>query len=281
MSSYPVSPNYSAGAVAQGAANAQAAHQTDVASRVNQNTPFGSQAWSYDPRTGGWTSNISLSPEQQQLLDAQNKQSLALSGAATKLAGGINTTPFSLGGVPKMASLNDFGTYKTSAYNDIMSRQRQEFGQQDDELRQRLINQGLSPGSEAWNRAYQPLSQSRVDASTQADLTSNTLGQQWVDAANKAHEMGVQDYITSRQEPLQELNALRQGSQVTTPQFSQYQGTNVQPMPIQQGQQLQGNYNLGQYGTTVAKSNNNLNGWLGLGGDILGSDWFSNWTKTW
>jgi hypothetical protein len=272
------------GALAQGQANYNAAQQTNMGSRVNQNTPFGSQNFSVDPKTGQWTSNITLSPSQQGLLDAQNGQSSALARLGTGMANGLGGqigTPFNLGGAPPLVGAHQFDAQRNSAYNDLMTRQNQGFNQQDADLQSRLANQGLTPGSEAYNRAYQPLNQSRVDASTQADLASNQLAQNWTDRANQAHQLGVNDLLTQRNQPLSELNAVRSGSQVTTPQFTQYSGANVAPMPIQNAQALQNSYNTGQQNISTANNNNMMNGLFGLGGAVLGSDWFGNLASKW
>jgi hypothetical protein len=280
-----VSPtDYMGGANAQGQANYNAADQTNVASRVNQNTPFGSQNFTQDPRTGAWTSNISLDPAQQRLLEAQNGQSMALAGAGTEAANNVAgqfRTPFSLGGAPGLVGSDAFKGMQDKAYGDLMARQNENFGQQDSELQQRLANQGITPGSEAYNRAYQPLNRSRVDASNQSDLYSNQLAQNYIDRANQAHQLGVSDVMAQRNQPLSELNALRSGSQVTTPQFSQYSSANFAPAPIQNAQALQNSYNLGQQNIRSNNQNNTMNGLYSLGGSVLGSDWFGNMAGKW
>lgn len=278
-SQLPASTDYMGGALAQGAANYNAANQTNNASRVNQNTPFGSQQFTQNPTTGQWTSNITLAPDQQNLLTAQNKQSTALAGLGTQMANGLGGeigTPFNLGGAPDLVGAGGFQGQRDAAYKDLMARQNQGLSQQDQDLQQRLADQGITPGSEAYNRAYQPLNQARVDASTQADLASNQLAQSYIDRANQAHQIGVNDLLTQRNQPLSELNAVRSGSQVTTPQFSQYSSANFQPTPIQNAQALQNGYNVGQQQINTSANNNTLNGLFGLGGSVLGSDWFSN-----
>lgn len=65
---------------AQSAANENAARMTAQLNRANQYTPWGSQVWE---NLGGdqWKSTITLSPEQQKLLDLQTQLSLGLGGA--------------------------------------------------------------------------------------------------------------------------------------------------------------------------------------------------------
>lgn len=274
----PAPTDYMGGAIAQGQANNQATQQTNVASRVNQNTPFGSQNFTFNPATGQWTSNISLDPSQQGLLNSQNAQSTALAGLGTKMAGDVSgslSTPFSLGGAPPISGAADFKGQQDAAYKDLMARQNQNFDQQDQSLQARLANQGITAGSDAYNRAYQPLNQSRVDASNQADLASNSLAQNYIDRANQAHTMGVNDILTQRNQPLSELNAVRSGSQVTTPQFTQYSSAAFQPTPIQNAQALQNSYNTGQQNIRTGANNNMLNGLFSLGGQVVNSDWFN------
>lgn len=50
-----------------------------------------------------------------------------------------------------------------------------------------------------------------------------------------------------RQLPLNEINALRSGSQTTLPQFQAYSGANVQAAPIFDAAAAQGNYDMAAY----------------------------------
>lgn len=84
---------------------------------------------------------------------------------------------------------------------------------------------------------------------------------------NAANNQLVQQYLTARQLPLNELNAFRTGAQVQVPQFQQFQG--AQQVAPNIAQIMQNNQNA----QTMA-SNNYMSGLAGLGGSILGSQGF-------
>lgn len=272
-----------------------------------------------------WTSTITLDPAQQSLLDSQNRISQSMAGTAEQNLGrvgqaqandfstaglpSLNGSPnannvqgqINMNGVGNVAGADQFGAYKDKAYQDLMSRQNQQFDQQDKAMQQQLANQGIAPGSEAWNRAYQPLNQSRVDASNQSDLSANALQQSLINQANaaqqqqfgqaqnagqfansaaaqqfaqglsgnqfgnQARQQGIQEQAYLRSLPLNELNALRTGSQVNAPTFSQYANTPVTPTPTLQGAQMQGQANQQAYQNASSSSNGLMSGLFGLG----------------
>lgn len=81
----PAAPDPVATANAQSQSNINTANATASLNHTNQYTPWGSQIYTSQDGPDGtkqWTSNITLSPEQQKLLEAQNSQSLGLSALA-------------------------------------------------------------------------------------------------------------------------------------------------------------------------------------------------------
>src|SRR5215203_1074992 len=88
----PAAPDPVATADAQSNSNINTANATASLNHTNQYTPWGSQVYSStknDDGTQQWTSNITLSPDQQKLLEAQNGQSLGLSNLATSQMGNV------------------------------------------------------------------------------------------------------------------------------------------------------------------------------------------------
>lgn len=89
----PAAPDPVQTANAQSQSNINTANATASLNHTNQYTPWGSQVYSSKDNADGtkqWTSNITLSPEQQKLLDAQNGQSLGLSNLATSQMGNVS-----------------------------------------------------------------------------------------------------------------------------------------------------------------------------------------------
>ena len=272
--SQPAAPDYTGAANATSQGNLEIAKQQNAWAHGNQSTPWGNLTYTKDPSTGAYNGSITLDPAQQALLDKSNSvantegtaaQNYAqqASDAATK---GIDTS-----GLPALNAgpqAGDFAGMKDQAYNDLMSRQNQNFNQQDQSLQNQLVNQGLTPGTEAWNRAYQPLNQSRVDASNQSDLAANALenqyfqqGQSAAGMGNQVRGQGIQEQAYQNSNPLNMLNALKSGSQVTTPQFGlggPGGGASVQGPNMNQAAQQQGAWQQAMYGADTSTYNSQV-----------------------
>jgi hypothetical protein len=88
------------------------------------------------------------------------------------------------------------------------------FDRDRDALSTRLANQGIAPGSEAYNREMEGFGQTRNDAFNQLLLTGRA--------------QSVQEALAQRNQPINEITALLSGSQVSQPQFA---GTNMPTIP--------------------------------------------------
>jgi hypothetical protein len=140
-----------------------------------------------------------------------------------------------------------------------------------------LINQGLRPGTEAYDNAIQLLGQQENDARTQAalqginvDMGANLQGyNQALTGAqfgNTAQQQALAEAIQQRQMPLNEITALMSGSQIQNPQFGAYSGSTVQAAPIFAGTQAQGQFEQNLYNQQVAAQNANTAGLYSLAG---------------
>src|SRR5690606_4476914 len=86
----PPTPDYAGAARAQGEANIKAAQTHAELARFNQQTPFGSLEWMQDPTDPNrWTSSITLSPEQQRLVDQQQRGQIGMGDAALGMLPGL------------------------------------------------------------------------------------------------------------------------------------------------------------------------------------------------
>jgi hypothetical protein len=124
---------------------AQAATQ---ANRINQNTPYGSLNYTQGVDANGnptWTANQQLSPELQALTQS------SLAGLQASQAN-------------PMYGINPGQTYSEA----IMSRLQPIQQQQQDRVKAQLANQGVVPGTEAYNRAQMQLAQQQNDQLTSA-----------------------------------------------------------------------------------------------------------------
>ncbi|MFL9670440.1 hypothetical protein WIX39_026155 [Variovorax sp. AB1(2024)] len=180
-----------------------------------------------DPDT--WSSQIELSDTGKQLLDAFNKTSLGLAdlqGTAMDRVRSSLATPFDTSG---LIDIND----KTGmdgwdrATDLIRQRQNPELDRQQAALDAKLANQGLTQGSEGWSIGQSQFGKQRADADIAAQLAGLQAQNQFFNQAISGNQATLQQRNFLRQLPLNELNALRTGSQVTNPTFN---------TPGQQGQ---------------------------------------------
>jgi len=217
----PAAPDYAGAAVAQGAANLESARATAKLSNPNMYTPYGSQTVSYNGDIP--TVTQTLTPTAQRTLEAQQAVDLSLSNLAQKgtgIASNVLDKPFSFGGpavqtslgstealksgpsagqyglaqggvnVPNLATSLDLSGVAKMPINAgmtgqqaIMARLEPFLAKQRVSTETQLINQGLRPGTEAYNNAVQLLGQQENDARQQAalqglnlDLTANQQG---------------------------------------------------------------------------------------------------------
>ena len=139
--------------------NLSGALQATAANRINQQTPYGSLQYQ---QTGTdaqgnpiWSANQQLSPELQQLTQS------SLAGLQASQAN-------------PMYGINPGDTYS----NAIMQRLAPQQSQAREALDAQLANQGIMPGSEAYNRAKTLLGQTQNDALTSAIVGGMQTGLQ-------------------------------------------------------------------------------------------------------
>ena len=241
----PQAPNYS-----------QLAQQDTQANRVDSYTPYGSSTWATDPKNPNhWTNTQSLSPAQQNLLDQSNTVKSNLGMTAIGMSNKLGTT---LG----QAMPGTYNPWQSTndATNQIMARVNPMLDRQDNQLRTQLANQGITQGSEAYTNAMGDFGKQRNDAYSQAALSGINTGQ------SQQAQMYSQG-MTNRNQPLNEMNALQNGSQVNNPTFSQA------PTAGSQMSAGQNTYNANMQGVNAANANNTnmTNGLFGLGSTLFNS----------
>lgn len=104
----------------------------------------------------------------------------------------------------------------------------------------------------------------QFDQSEQQRQFQNSLAQNQATAQQRQQQIQEQAYL--RQLPLNEINALRTGSQANLPQFQAYQGAQVQAAPLFDASVAKGNFDLANY----QNQPDTMGGLFSLGGSILG-----------
>ena len=272
----PPAPDYTGAATATAAGNLEATRAATAANRINQYTPYGSLTYNRDPSAAtpdeGWSATQTLSPEQQQILQRNQNLSTGLLGTAETGLGKVND----LLSNPTIdeSRLAQMPISGQSVQDAIMSRLEPQIGRQREGLSQNLANQGIPIGSEAYTNSMTDQGQQENDLRIQAAL-------QGINTGLGARQQGIQEQAFLQDRPLNVVNALRTGSQVTMPQFanvpqqSTTTGANYLGAAQQQGQWDQNMYNQG-----VGSNNAMMSGLFGLGaaGLMAPTGTFTGWS---
>ena len=227
----PDAPHYEEAAQTQAASSKDITSQQTYANRPTINTPWGTQSWTtgsaIDPSTGKpyttWTQNNALTPEAQASLDSQQRIQEGRSGAAETLLGqatGAFQKPFDWEGAPKTpGSVSDAqkAAYETMSASLEPGRTRTR-----DALETRLANQGLARGTEAFKNAQRD--QGDVFAQQDKNVLAQAMSEGRSDVATQQQmrQAAIAEEAQRRGMPLNELNALLTGQQVSMPSMPSF-----------------------------------------------------------
>lgn len=265
----PPAPDYAAAAQATAQGNKDAVLTQTAANRVNQVTPQGNLTYDItgqDPYGNPtWTATQTYSPEQQALYNKNNQLSQGLLDSAQTGLGYANDV-ISHPGVDTSQlpqnPINPTETY-TDAYNRYM---QPNWDRQQASTNNNLSNQGITMGSEAWKNAQQDLR----DQQARDQLGAITTG---MNTGLNANQQGFQQAAYNQMQPINVINALRTGSQVQAPSYTQTPNQSFAAGPDLLGAATnQYNAALGNYNAQAAGNANMLNGAVGLGSAFLMSD---------
>lgn len=206
--SAPPAPDYRGAAQEQGAANAEAARIQGRMNNPNYRNPYGTQTVTWDGDQP--TIDQRLSPEQQAILDQQQRNELGIGGVAGQgidALGGIIGQGLDLSGAPRQrnaygmtpqgdvldsASLPGRGevyqrvdglpagpesneVMRKQVIDAMMRRSNEDFGQREEQVNSDLVARGLAPGTEAYAREMDRIDEARNDARSQAELSADDM----------------------------------------------------------------------------------------------------------
>jgi len=242
----PSPPDPKETAAAQSQMNRETAITQQGLNSTNQVTPWGNltytQSGTWDDGTPQFTATTSLSPEQQELYN--------LSTATQKNLGNI--------GVEQSGKIRDLLGTNVDLSNDALeqhlfdlgsSRMNPVFGQQEESMRNSLLNRGIREGTPAFEAEMTRFNQGKNDFYNQLFL--NGRGQ------------AVNEILAERNQPINEITALLSGSQVQAPNFTST--PQAQVSGVDYAGLVSNNYNQ-----QVGAHNAMLGGLAGLGGAALG-----------
>lgn len=258
------------------------------ANRATQVTPQGTLSWSQGPN-GQWTQTMNYSPETQALYDkfmANQNQALDVSGQAnTQLQQLMAKGAWQGPAITAQYSQDYANKYADQMQQTLTARLQPQYTQDQNAMQTKLALQGLQPGTEAYDRAYQNLLKSQGDVISQANLQAQLAGQsearnqfQTELAGQEAQRTAsMQDYLLPWQTASQ---AAGLAGSLQTPQFGGYaqqavggtpqlQSTDIVAAAQQQYAQQMQNYNQQQQKSSGKGSSiGSIAG--GIGGAFLG-----------
>lgn len=317
----PAAPDYAAAATEQGKANVNSAIASNFLNQANQVGPYGNLTYSYDYNNGYTlpdgtkipltTATTTLSPDQQKLLDQNNALSIQLNDLASRGIGYVDQasrTPINQNSLPSLRSGltsyqykdgtggEDFTAHRDRITQAMMDRMRPDIDRQQEVLRTRLANQGITQGSDAYNseqfnfqrgvndqriaallagdqeqQMYWDQQQRNLDNYNKAQEGNFGQGLASAQFANQARSQAIQEQDYFKNQPLNMLNALRSGNQVTMPQFGNVTaGSSIQPAPVYAATNDAYNAAMNQYQAKMNAWSGLLGGLTGIGGAALG-----------
>jgi hypothetical protein len=286
--SAPPPPDYAGAAREQGAANEATARLQGRLNNPNVIGPLGGQTVSFGEGDQP-TITQTLTPDAQATLEAQQRVQRSLANLGEQGIGtarGVLVNQFSPNSQALQTNIDKSNLARmpvnagTTGQEAIMARLAPQLERQEAATRQRLINQGLVPGGEAYENAMISQNQQKNDLLSQAaiqgiQLDTGARAQGFNEASsemaaqNAALQAELQRQAFLRQQPLNEITGLMSGSQIQMPQFQGYSPTSIAPAPVFAGAQAQGASDMDRFG--IASSNVNarnagLYSLLGAGG---------------
>jgi hypothetical protein len=206
----PAPPDPVATAKAQTESNVKTATTQQQLNMVDQTNPYGSVSYTqtgrWDDGTPKFAATTTLSPEEQRNQDQQwefDNLTNTLGINQTKKLTDHLGKPIELGNEATEARLMELGRKRM----DPM------FAERRASLETKLYNQGVMPGTEAYDREMRRLSEGENDAYNSLLLSGRA--------------QSVQEGLTERNQPINEVTALMSGGQVTQPNFVGTPTTNV------------------------------------------------------
>lgn len=219
-------------------------NSSSSSSSSSTQTPIYEQGWqqvkgSLVPQ---FTATQTLSPEQQKLYDLETKLSTNLGElgvSQSQRLGQLLGSPLDLSNEATESRLMELGR---SRLDPTLDRRRAS-------TEQDLYNRGVRPGTEAYSRAMEAVSQGENDAYTQLML--------------QGRQQAVNEALTSRNQGINEIMALASGSQVQQPNYVNTPGTQVANTDYSSLVNQ-------KYQADLANYQSGMSGLFGLGSSLLG-----------
>jgi hypothetical protein len=264
----PATPDYAGAAQQTAQGNLDAARAATAANRVNQVTPYGTLKYSItgqDPYGNPtWTSTSALSPDQQALYDYDIQTSKGLGALQQKGLGYVDqmlASPFDTSKLPS-TGINAGEQMSES----IMRRLQPTLAMEQKQFDTNMANQGIPLGSEAYQNAKRMFDERQNDRLVSSIIQGTQTGLQ-------ARGQGFSEQAYQRNEPINTLNAVRSGSQVTNPNsffVNAPQQATTAGADMLGAAGMTGNANIAAANASNAQRNAMINGLFSIGSTMAG-----------
>jgi hypothetical protein len=213
-----------------------------------------------------------LSPEQQALYEQQTavqQQMGKLAGQSGEALEGVIGVPIDFEGQPPLPT--DAGAYRQDVQDAMMARHTVDLARERENTRANLIAGGHNPGGEAFGYAMDVLNRKDTDARQRAILASGGETTRQYALSEAMRRQGIAEYLTQRNQPINELSAMLSGSQVSNPfTMPGFQGgANVQGADLLGAEIARGQYGTDVYNAKMAAAASANAGLMGLGGSAM------------
>lgn len=273
----PATPSVTEQTQAQTAANRDTGLFNFALNNPNTTTPYGSQTFTYNGKDENgnptYDQNITFSPTQQALYDqstANQTQQGEIAGTALNAVSNQFNTPYDLnsavGGMTASQAdlMGDYNNQYKNLYQQQTAYLDPQFQNDQNQLDAKLANQGILPGSTAYQNAQDEQNRNRTfayqQASNQAQAGAGAEQSRLANQGLQNQQQAAQLYTQQYQAPLNFYNALETGTQASLPQFSPT-ATNNQSAPNV----------LGAYANNMNAQNNAYNAKTGTYNSTIGA----------
>ena len=263
----------------QSVANVNTAVAQAYLNNVNQQTPYGNLNYTPGPGTSvdginvpTFTASTTLTPAGQKLLDtnmATTQGTADLAKAYTSRIADATSKPYSYDGLPQAPTYN--ADYVAKATQGIIDRNQPQMDRDRANLEQRLANQGISVGSEAYKAALDQYARSVNDFRLGARNEGQTMAGNEYNLEANTRDRAIQEMTNLRTQPINEVSALLgTGTGVQNPNFVNTPQTQIAPTDVVGAYNNAYQQQYANYNSQLQQQNAALGGLFGLGGAALG-----------
>ncbi len=240
--SAPPTPDPAAVSSQQTQSNQNTAIANAWLNNVDQVTPQGSLTYTQNggqfDNAGNWIprfkATTSYSPEQQKLYDTQTRVTQGAYDLADQYTGRIadaTKTPFNYEGLPAAPVYNE--DYRRQQLGAIQDRAAPSMERDRAALEQRLANQGITYGSDAWKGALDDYNRSVNDFRLGADVQAGNAAAQQYGLEGSTRDRAIAERANLRSQPINEVAALLgTGQGVADPTFVPTNNYQIAPTDV-------------------------------------------------